>query len=153
MPKKIILDIINNTDHRYLFKEKLNLILLTIKEIFNMNSTIFVELSIESPEIIRQLNKKYRKIDKTTDVLSFGYDNFNSNVELPILHLGEIYINYNRVKEQAKEFGHSIKREFCYLFTHACLHLLGFDHIEDKEAYEMNLIANEIMEKINVGRV
>lgn len=153
MPKKIILDIINNTDHRYLFKEKLNLILLTIKEIFNMNSTIFVELSIESPEIIRQLNKKYRKIDKTTDVLSFGYDNFNSDVELPILHLGEIYINYNRVKEQAKEFGHSIKREFCYLFTHACLHLLGFDHIEDKEAYEMNLIANEIMEKINVGRV
>lgn len=153
MPKKIILDIINNTDHRYLFKEKLNLILLTIKDIFNMNSTIFVELSIESPEIIRQLNKKYRKIDKTTDVLSFGYDNFNSNVELPILHLGEIYINYNRVKEQAKEFGHSIKREFCYLFTHACLHLLGFDHIEDKEAYEMNLIANEIMEKINVGRV
>lgn len=153
MPKKIILDIINNTDHRYLFKEKLNLILLTIKEIFNMNSTIFVELSIESPEIIRQLNKKYRKIDKTTDVLSFGYDNFNSDVELPIIHLGEIYINYNRVKEQAKEFGHSIKREFCYLFTHACLHLLGFDHIEDKEAYEMNLIANEIMEKINVGRV
>jgi probable rRNA maturation factor len=66
---------------------------------------------------IRELNKKYRKINKPTDVLSFNYDN-----------TGEIVICPSQIKENAKEYKSTYKKELAKVLIHGALHLLGYDH-------------------------
>ena len=80
---------------------------------------------------IQELNKKYREIDKPTDVLSFP---FGSKKELDIdpktkkVLLGDVYISLERAAEQAKEYGNVFQREVIYLTVHSILHLLGYEH-------------------------
>lgn len=112
-----------------------------------------VKLSAEicfcSPQEIKQLNLEQRKIDKVTDVLSFpsagvcegeivkkcNYP-FDIDPESNSVFLGSIMICVDRAKEQAEEYGHSLKRELYYLAVHGMLHLFGYDHerAEDKES-------------------
>ena len=74
---------------------------------------------------IRQLNKKYRNIDKTTDVLSFEL----SDAVHPGAHYcGEIYISVDRARQQAKARNRSLQAEITHLTVHGTLHLLGFEH-------------------------
>ena len=78
---------------------------------------------------IHELNKNYRKIDRETDVITFALeDNEEVNEEEHRL-LGDIYISVDKAKSQALEYGHSFKREICFLAVHGFLHLLGFDHM------------------------
>ena len=90
-------------------------------------SVIFV-----SDEEIREINKNYRGIDKVTDVISFAFED-SADIELPIRMLGEIYVSIPRMKEQAREYQHSEKRELSFLVCHGLLHLLGYDHTKSKE--------------------
>jgi len=78
---------------------------------------------------IRKLNREYRKIDKATDVLSFCFEDDD--------FLGEIYISLQRVKVQAHRFGLSCDEEILRLFTHGMIHLLGYDHIKEKDRVVM----------------
>jgi len=79
---------------------------------------------------MRILNRQYRGIDRTTDVLSFpqmmesGIPGFNSQINL----LGDIVINLHKAKRQAAEYGHSFQQEMKKLLIHGLLHLIGFDH-------------------------
>ena len=96
------------------------------------------------------LNKTYRGIDRTTDVLSFAYED-NETVECDIRMLGEIFVSIPKMKEQAKEYGHSETRELSFLVVHGILHLLGYDHtLGEKEEKEMfsrqELVLNEFEE-------
>ncbi|MDP1538710.1 MAG: rRNA maturation RNase YbeY [bacterium] len=76
---------------------------------------------------IRELNKKYRKINKPTDVLSFNYDN-----------TGEIVICPSQIKENAKEYKSTYEKELAKVLIHGALHLLGYDHEKgEKEARKM----------------
>lgn len=97
-------------------------------------------VTIVDNEFIHELNKNYRGIDRPTDVISFAFlDDVSNKNELFMskneVCLGEIYISYDKAIEQAKEYGHGEKREFCFLFVHGLLHLLGYDHMtkEDEE--------------------
>lgn len=84
-------------------------------------------------ETIRNINKEYRNIDRETDVISFALeDNEDMKFEFGRL-LGDIYISIPRMKEQAKEYGHSEKRELSFLVIHGLLHLLGYDHMTKEE--------------------
>ena len=102
-------------------------------------------------EGIRELNKKFRQIDKPTDVLSFPLFDFEGDCEEPpideiISNLGDIVISLERAKEQAEEFGHSFKREVAFLTVHSMLHLLGYDHERsEEEDREMRAKQSEIM--------
>ena len=123
-----------------------------------------VNLSINfvCEEKIKQLNKEFRNVDRVTDVLSFP--NLNKNVdqtlkefeqekdEEGILFLGDIVICKKVAYKQAKEYGHSKKREICFLALHGLLHLLGYDHIEKKDEKLMTKTANSILEKFGVER-
>lgn len=96
---------------------------------------------------IHELNKNYRKIDRETDVITFALeDNEEVNEEEHRL-LGDIYISVDKAKSQALEYGHSFKREICFLAVHGFLHLLGYDHMEKEEEKVMfarqELILNE----------
>jgi probable rRNA maturation factor len=102
-------------------------------------------------EGIHALNKKFREVDKPTDVLSFPLFDFEGETEEPpideIVHnLGDIVISLEKAKEQAEEYGHSFEREVAFLCVHSMLHLLGYDHERsDEEDKEMRAKQTEIM--------
>ena len=105
-----------------------------------------VYVSFVGDEEIHELNRDYRVVDRTTDVLSFPmYDEFTNM-------LGDIVININKVIEQAKEYGHSEKREISYLTVHSSLHLMGFDHEEEEDKKEMRAVEDRVMEKLEISR-
>ena len=86
-------------------------------------------------ENIRELNRKFRYIDSSTDVLSFplGSDGeYDENPETGMKMLGDIVISVEHAYAQAELFGHGIEREISFLAVHSMLHLLGYDHVESK---------------------
>lgn len=94
-----------------------------------------ITLILVTPEKIHEINREYRHIDRETDVISFaeidGED--NDYHEDDTIYLGDIFINVDRVRSQALEYEHSIKREFVFLFIHGLLHCLGYDHMEKED--------------------
>lgn len=101
-----------------------------------------VSVTLTDNEEIRKINSEFRNIDKETDVLSFPMLEFDENgniddcdfeedPESGNIILGDIIISTQRAREQANEFGHSIKREIAFLCAHSMLHLLGYDHVDD----------------------
>ncbi|MDD3344349.1 MAG: rRNA maturation RNase YbeY [Sulfurospirillaceae bacterium] len=96
-----------------------------LEQICNEHTTKEVELLIVDALSIQELNRDYRNIDKTTDVLSFPVEDF------PHSPLGSIIINYELAQSKADELGHSIEEEITLLFIHGLLHLLGYDHEVD----------------------
>ena len=117
-----------------------------------------VSVSIVDDEEIREINKTYRNIDKSTDVLSFplyeyekaadfeSLEDFAFNPESGELLLGDIVISSEHVILQAKEYGHSEKRELAFLVVHSMLHLMGYDHMEEEERLIMESKQEEILE-------
>ena len=108
-----------------------------------------IGLVIVSNKKIKELNKKYRGIDKITDVLSFSQME-TKFVEPPdkILRLGEIFISYQKAKAQAIQRRQTIKKEIAFLFIHGILHLLGYGHTEEKDAKIMREIENKILSSL-----
>ena len=97
---------------------------------------------------MHELNKTYRDIDRTTDVLSFAINDGESKKErLEEIVLGDIFISIPKMKIQAIEYETGEKRELAFLLVHGLLHLLGYDHMEkedEKEMFELQeVILNE----------
>lgn len=101
---------------------------------------------------IQEINKLYRNKDAVTDVISFAFEEVKDVKYDDVRFLGEIYISYERCKEQAAEYGHSIKREFCYLAVHGLLHLLGYDHIKEEDKKVMRALEEEILNEYDITR-
>ena len=101
---------------------------------------------------IQEINKLYRNKDAVTDVISFAFEEVKDVDYDDVRFLGEIYISYERCKEQASEFGHSVKREFCYLAVHGLLHLLGYDHIKEEDKKVMRALEEEILNEYDIKR-
>ncbi len=102
----------------------------------------FVELVLTNSIEIKNLNKKYRNIDKTTDVLSFPLK------KIPHSSIGSIVINIDKVIEKSKEFSHTKEDEFALLFLHGLLHLLGYNHEQDHG--EMRKKEEEIIKNLSL---
>lgn len=122
----------------------------------NLNSKyLYVNIILTNPENIRKFNAKYRNIDKETDVLSFPMfekdeiKNFESVCQEA---LGDIVISVERVKEQAKEYGHSFERELAYMVVHGFYHLMGYDHIKDEDKIEMRKKEENVLGKLKIER-
>ena len=123
----------------------------------------YVNLAFVSEDEIKNLNFSFRKLDKVTDVLSFPMldikqgestlADFESEREPDgRLNIGDIAICLDVAKRQAKNLGHSLKREVCFLALHGLLHVLGFDHIESQDEEIMQKTAEEILNKLNIRR-
>ena len=119
------------------------------------------ELVFDSESDMRSLNNAERGIDKSTDVLSFpSMDDIKGVVLTPeicktemdgrYIFIGSIVLCDEKIKAQAKEFGHSIVRERNYLIMHGLLHLLGYDHIDPKDKREMRDKEKEILALLGV---
>ena len=111
-----------------------------------------VNIIIVDNKRIREINKEYRKIDKETDVISFALEDDDTFIELPIRVLGDIYISIDKVKVQASEYGHSEKREICFLVVHGILHLLGYDHMNASDEKVMFSKQEKILDELDIRR-
>lgn len=104
-------------------------------------------------EYIHNLNKNYRNIDRPTDVITFALeDDKTFDVSEYGRVLGDVYISIDRAREQAEEYGHSLKREICFLATHGLLHLLGYDHMKPDEEKVMFSLQEEILSELGINR-
>ena len=118
-----------------------------------LDSKLYISVILTNPDEIEEMNKEYRKIDKTTDVLSFPmYErdeipHLNKEIEEPI---GDIVISVERVRKQAKEYEHSFERELAYMLVHGFYHIMGYDHMEEMEKKEMRAKENVILNRLNI---
>ncbi len=140
-------DIIDNygyENYDYLYE----VINYTIKKM-NIKNSVFCIIFIDDEEMHR-MNKEYRNIDRTTDVLSFAL-NDNSHIKTEINSLGDIFISIPKMKSQALDYKHSEKRELSFLTVHGILHLLGYDHtLGKKEEEEMFDLQKEILNELGI---
>jgi probable rRNA maturation factor len=95
---------------------------------------ITVSVILMDNAAMRKLNKKYRKKDYATDVISFAYREYDN----PVIasereHLGDIFISLEKAKEQAAEFGVTFSDEMTRLVVHAFCHCVGYDHERSKK--------------------
>lgn len=91
-----------------------------------------VDVSIVNDDMIKEMNRDFRNIDSSTDVLSFPLGengNYDKNPETNALMLGDIVISIDHALHQADLYGHSVEREIAFLTVHSMLHLLGYDHV------------------------
>ena len=118
-------------------------------------------------EGIREFNREYRRIDRETDVLSFPnleYDRPGSfqirqgqeadcfDPDSGELILGDIILSVDRIDSQAREYGHSLRRELAFLVAHSMLHLCGYDHMEPEEAAVMEEKQEQILTSLGITR-
>lgn len=114
---------------------------------------------------IRRLNCVYRSVDAVTDVLSFPAleisagqivraEEFKTDVDFSTgtLCLGDIFICRARACAQARRYGHSLRREKAFLALHGILHLLGYDHMNEAAAAQMERQAEEILSALKITR-
>ncbi|WP_373597968.1 rRNA maturation RNase YbeY [Metamycoplasma equirhinis] len=142
----------NKSFFRFEFMNDFLDILQVAKEEFSAKKDLNIDVLFVSASKMKKLNFVYRNKNYVTDILSFPLD---SNEELEFLdqiELGQIIISPWKIKKQAKEYNHSLRREFCYIFAHGIAHLFGFDHILESEAKIMNQHVDNIMKKLNITR-
>lgn len=136
----------------------------TIDEIEDLNDFIDYSvkyLKIDNPvfniifvdnEKIREINKTYRNIDRETDVISFALEDDKTFNTDKFRFLGDIYISIDKAKSQADDYGHSLKREICFLSIHGLLHLLGYDHMNKEDEKVMFDLQEEILSSYGIKR-
>ena len=113
---------------------------------------VMFNVIIVDNESIHKINKEYRNIDRETDVITFALED-NKQIDVPGLRvLGDVYISYDRVISQAKDYGHSTKREICFLGVHGLLHLLGYDHMIKSDEEVMFQKQEQILNDLDIRR-
>ena len=116
-----------------------------------------VSVSFTDNKGIWELNKKFRGIDRPTDVLSFPLFDYEGESEEPPVDelmgmLGDIVLSLEQAKAQAEEYGHSFARDVAFLTVHSMLHLLGYDHeTGEEDETDMRRRQSEIMERMGLA--
>ncbi len=115
-----------------------------------------VDVSIVDNDQIRVINNEQRRIDATTDVLSFPLGEngvYDKNPATGAFMLGDIVLSAERAAQQAEQFGHDFRREVGYLTVHSMLHLLGYDHVNGgMEAVHMREKEEQVMTELGLPR-
>ena len=115
-----------------------------------------VNITLVSDNRIKQLNRDFRNINRSTDVLSFPMGEngiYDINPETGAFMLGDIVLSLEHAVAQAEEFGHSFEREAAYLTVHSMLHLLGYDHVNSSEEQKvMRCHEEQVMELLDLRR-
>lgn len=121
-----------------------------------------VDVSITDDAGIHEINLDMRNVDRPTDVLSFPVfdltpgelpDEMDADPGTGLIPLGDMVISMERVAAQAKEFGHSNRRELCYLVVHSVLHLLGYDHLDEgPQKAQMRAREEAILAELGITR-
>ena len=123
------------------------------------NDKFLVSVTLTNPENIRKINKEYRNIDKSTDVLSFPMfekEELEKIVKEQAFEymdiLGDMVISIEQVEGQAKEYGHSFERELSYMIVHSFYHLMGYDHIKEEDKEKMRPKEDFVLNELGITR-
>ena len=111
----------------------------------NITFTILLTSSLN----MRKLNKKFRNLNKPTDVLSFPFLTFNNLklIKQKIFYIGDIAISYEIINHRSKKGNFFL--EFDKVWIHGLLHLIGYNHVKNKDYFKMNKIEKKILDSIN----
>ncbi|AXA33485.1 rRNA maturation RNase YbeY [Francisella adeliensis] len=111
-----------------------------------------VNVNIVSNDEIQQINSDFRNKDKPTNIISFEFEKPEGLPdEIANDFLGDIVIAPDVLKKEAIEQNKPLDNHWCHIFIHGLLHLLGFDHIENKQAEEMESLEIELLAKLNIA--
>ena len=132
---------------------------------------VTVSLTLTDPASIQEMNRDWRGIDSSTDVLSFPLLSFEREGDFSFLdqlddneladwfepdtgelQLGDIVINMEQAAAQAALYGHSMQREFAFLTAHSMFHLMGYDHLEETQAARMEAKQEAVLSALGIGR-
>ena len=146
------IEVFNLTDEN-LDKElkELKEFLIKVAEDEKLGNVIFNVIIVDNAKI-HEINKEYRNIDRETDVISFALEDDKSFNTTEVRMLGDIYISIDKVRSQAKEYGHSFKRELYFLSIHGLLHLLGYDHMTEEDEKKMFGKQEEVLDRYGIKR-
>ena len=144
-------DYIFNTTHEKIDADEVDKVIQFACKHLNINNPV-LNIVIVDNKRIQEINRDYRNKDAVTDVISFAFEEVKDVDYKDVRFLGEIYISYERCKSQAKDYGHSVKREFCYLAVHGLLHLLGYDHMNEEDKKVMRALEEEILNEYDITR-
>lgn len=159
----------NTTDFKFEFdvKEILDTVMEQVLEMEKCPYEAQVNLLLTDDQGIHEYNRQFRQVDTSTDVLSFPMIPFEREAEFSIVEegeadyfdpesgellLGDIIISVEKVIEQSKQYGHSIKRELAFLITHSMLHLCGYDHMVKEEADIMEEKQERVLTFLGITR-
>ena len=135
-----------------------------------LDKNLYINIVFTSPNKIHEINKKYRDVDRETDVLSFPMLSYPAPGDFSFLEdeenvdadcfdpesgellLGDIVISTDHCRAQAVSYGHSVEREYAFLIAHSMLHLCGYDHESVQEEKEMFSLQEEILERLGILR-
>ena len=156
------------TDFGFDIEEVSRVVAEKVLELEGCNYPVEIGLTITDDEGIKVMNSEFRGIDSPTDVLSFpnvsyetagDFSVIDSDQKVDLLNpdtggimFGDIVINEARVRSQASDYGHSLKREFAFLVAHSMLHLMGFDHMNSEDAAIMEDKQRIILDKVSIRR-
>jgi probable rRNA maturation factor len=116
-----------------------------------VDSPVELGLVITDDQVVQELNRSYRGLDATTDVLAFALWEQSQDFATPpngIVHLGEVFISCPQAERQAKEQGHPLERELALLAIHGVLHLLGYDHEDPDEEQKMRAMEEKLLASV-----
>lgn len=143
-------EIFNEIDENIDTKDMIEVLNIGIKKL-NLKDIEF-NIILTNNEYIHKLNKEYRNIDRETDVITFALEDDQIFPEMENRVLGDIYISIDKAHSQSEEYGHSFKRELCFLAVHGFLHLLGYDHMIEEEEKIMFNLQEEILNEAKITR-
>ena len=115
-----------------------------------LNKKVNFTLLLSNNKEIKKLNKKFRNKNKSTDVLSFPFNSLNEKSK--ITYIGDIIISYNFMDKPKSQNLKSFKEKTIKIFIHGFLHLIGFDHVKDKD-YKKMLKEEEILYKSVISKI
>lgn len=134
----------------YRYKKDFEMILERACQVLKREGDWNLSVIYVTPEQIHEINRDYRGVDRPTDVISFAIQDDMSDMflEEDQYELGDIFINVEAIREQAKAYGHSLRREACFLFCHGLLHLMGYDHMTKEDETVMFGLQDEILDEM-----
>ena len=146
------LSVINQTEESSFEQYEEDFVVIANKAWEILKHTDYVNLAVifVDDTQIHEMNRDYRGVDRPTDVITFAlqdemeeFEKMNDEIEQ---ELGDIFISIDTAKRQAESYGHSLRREICFLFTHGLLHLLGYDHMNEEDEKEMFQLQDDILD-------
>lgn len=120
-------------------------------------ANVEIAIMLTSNDHMKKLNKQFREMDKSTNVLSFPDNDLQEEDLLELsgketyIYIGDIAIGYQILVDESREYGISFIDHFSHLLVHGVLHLLGYDHEDSQDAIQMSNLEIEILRKMNIS--
>ena len=123
----------------------LNIINTSLKELKIDHHKLNISIAMADDNFLHQLNLKFRKIDKPTNVLSFPCEKLSNEYDLEDCDLGDIAISIDTIERESREYCIPILTHVAHMLVHGLLHLLGYDHKKEDEEIVMKNLENKIL--------